>query len=75
MSTPQPVLVRFVQAGDDQQEDDSAPQCLEIESLDSGAGTFVRITTERWVVESEEEIEFIASNLRAALKIQVFPKP
>ena len=32
---------RFVQSGDDQQEDENQQQELEIESLDSGAGTFV----------------------------------
>lgn len=67
------IMKRFVQSGDDQQEDPDEPQHLDIASLDSGAGTFVSIKTDRWVVESEEEIDALAKNLKAALMVNVFP--
>ena len=69
----QAVLRRYVQSGDDQQADPYAQQYLEIESLDSGAGTFVRLATERWVVESDEEIDALANVLKLALKANVLP--
>ena len=67
------VFQKFVQAGDDQQDDADAPQYLEIESLDSGAGCFVRLATERWVVETDAEIEVLAGRLKAALRVNVLP--
>lgn len=70
---PAVVLQRIVQSGDDQQPDPDAPQYLEIESLDSGSGTFVRIATERWVVQSDDEIDLLAGRLKAALKVNVLP--
>lgn len=75
MNPLQLTLRRFVQAGDDQQDDPGMPQQLEIESHDSGAGTFVRIATDRWVVETDSEIDELAKELKDALKVDVLPSP
>jgi len=63
----------FVQAGDDQQEDELDLQHLKIESLDSGSGTFVILSTKRFAFESDEEINALAKQLKAALKVNVLP--
>ena len=63
----------FVQSGDDQQADELGQQHLKIESLDSGAGTFVILSTERFAFESNEEINALARELKAALKVNVLP--
>lgn len=61
----------FTQPGDS-----CGPECtyqeLTIETMDAGAGPFCVISTQRWAIESEQEIEFIVAAIRNAIKQEIY---
>lgn len=62
-------LTEYSQAGDSLSAGD--PQILSIQTVDCGAGSYVILETDRWAVDSEEEINELADKLKAALKVKV----
>jgi len=66
-----PVFTTYAQAGDDQSSDEQ--QKLHIESTDSGAGTFIVLSTERWAMDCKGEIDELCAKLYAALEVDTLP--
>ena len=64
-------MTRYIQAGDESEP--GQQQTLEIESMNRGAGTFIKLSTRRWCFENDAEIDEFAAKLKAALLVDVLP--
>jgi hypothetical protein len=47
---------------------DTSEQSLEIETMDGGGGAYLVISTERWALDSDEDIDAFASRLKEVLR-------
>ena len=68
-----PISKTFIQPMDSCCNDDDQ-QSLKIEAVDAGGGTYVILSTERWAVEKDKEIDELCTELKAMLKVNVLPQ-
>jgi len=68
-----PICKTFIQPSDSCSDQD-VHQTLVIEATDAGGGTFVVLTTERWAMDTEDQIDELCVELKAMLKVNVLPK-